>query len=307
MRTWMGLGGLALLALAGCQPSSVSGSYLAHYGNGAALMELTQGQQQVMGSITLITIKSDGQAERHDVSIMGGAVDVNGHSLVLTVKSNELFTQAQNVSGQIAGQSIDMQAPWGTSHFVLAKPGEFDAAVNNAVAAGKQQQQIQAQAQQMVDDNKHVTELTQSLAAYNARIESNPNGPDMARNQEEQLLSEAQKDLGILKNLEAQNKEIPANQLRFRIGQLAFQMGQIKFHVGQALSQGHEHLSGFDQRLASSPCFANARIDRCDALGEQKMRYVKVRGKVISSLAQLSADMQKNSSAMDAINKQAGN
>lgn len=44
-----------------------------------------------------------------------------------------------------------MQAPWGNSHFAPANPGEFDTAVNDLVAAGKQQQEIQAKAQQMVD------------------------------------------------------------------------------------------------------------------------------------------------------------
>lgn len=309
MKTRRTLGALAFLTLISCnQQTSVSGTYLARYTNGAASMQLTESQSgQVMGSLSLVTVKGDGQSERHDASIIGGAVDANGESLVLTVKPNEPFAMAQNVSGQISRQGIDVVMPWGSSHFVPEKPGEFDAAINNLVVVGKQQELLQAQAQQMATDAQHVSELTQALTAYNNRIEANPNGPAIARGQEEQVLAAAQRDLGILKDLEAQGKEIPANQVRFRINQLAFQMGQMKFQVDQALNQGREHISGFDQRLANSPCFVNARIEGCDTLGQEKLRYAKVREHVLSIRGQLAADMQKNGTAMDAINKQAGN
>lgn len=309
MKTWGTLRALALLALAGCsQPPSVSGTYLSKDPAGAALLVLTENQQQqIMGSLIIVFLKNGGSTERQDISITGGTVDSRSGSLTLTVKPNALFEQARNVSGSVANGAIDLTMGTSTLHFVPSTQQAFDEVANSLVSSGKMQQQVRAQAQAMAEDVKRISQLTQALAAYNTRIEASPDGPAMVRGQEEKLLAAAQKDLGILKDLVSQGKDYPAGQVRFRIGQLDFQMGQIKFQVDQALNQGRDHIGGFDQRLATSPCNTNTRIEGCDVLGQEKLRYAKVRERVQSNLAQLSGDIQKNGGAMDAINKQAGN
>lgn len=314
------LGASALLALAGCnQPHSVSGTYLARYTNGAAQMQLTESQSgQVMGSLTIITVKADGQAERKDVSITGGTVDANGQSLVLTVKPNALLSLAQSVSGQITGQGIDMQAPWGNSHFMPAKPGEFDAAVNEAVATGKQQATIQAQAKAQLEQAqaevrarteqvRHIQDLTLNLAAYNNRIQSSAWTPTVPREQEEKLVERARHGLEIQRNLRASGREVDASQAGVQIAQLAVAMNQIKIEVDQGIQQGRQHLATFDQALSNSPCYSDAKLDGCAALGEEKMRYASTRKKVEGNLVQAESDIARNQSQMEAISKQAGN
>ena len=309
MKTFGALGAIALLTLAGCnQQHSVSGTYLTRYTNGAAQLQLIESQSgQVMGSFTIITVKADGQAEREDVSITGGTVDANGQSLVLAVKPNALLSQAQNIGAQVTEQGIDMQAPWGNFHFVAAKPGEFDAAVNESVAAGKQQHTLREKAEQMANDEQRIAALTQSLAVYNTHIQGNTQGPELVREQEEQLVAAALKELHVVHDLEAKHQDFAADQRRFRVGQLAFQMGQLKFQLDGVLQQGHDHLAEFDKALAESPCYTRASLQGCDALGQEKMRYTTTRAKVENNLAKLSGDLQKNQSAIDAINKQAGN
>jgi len=303
MMRWLGV--LALFGMAGCSPQSLSGTYMARDDHGAALLQLTESQgQQVMGSMVLIQVKPSGQAERTDISITGGTVDANGHSLVLTMKANELLSQVRNVSGQVSGTGIDLAMPGGNAHFSPAKSQEFDATINALVEAGKQQQQLQDQAKRMAEEVKRVSELTQALSAYNTRILSSTQGPEVARRQEEKLVEAARKDLVLVQNLEANHQDYPAGQVRFRIGQLVFQMGQIKFQVDQVIQQGNEHLSEFDKGLANSSCSATARIDGCDGLAKEQERYVTTRAKVEGSLAQLSGDIQKNEAAIDAINKQ---
>jgi len=299
------MGVFALLSMAGCSSQNLSGTYMARDDHGAALLQLTENQgQQVMGSMVLIQVKPNGQAERTDISITGGTVDANGHSLVLTMKSNELFGQAQNVSGQISGTGIDLMMPGGNAHFSPAKSQEFDATINALVEAGKQQQQLQDRAKRMAEDVRHVSELTQALSAYNTRILSSTQGPEVARRQEEQLVEAARKDRSLMQDLEAKHQDYPAGQVRYRIEQLVFQMGQIKFQVDQVLQQGNEHLSEFDKGLANSPCAASARIDGCDGLAKEQERYATTRAKVKSNLSQLSSDIQRNEAAIDAINKQ---
>lgn len=308
MKICMGLGALALLALAGCGPQNISGSYMAHDDRGAALLQLTESQsQQVMGNMILVRLLPNGQTERTDMSISGGAVDANGHTLVLTMKANELFALARNVSGEISGTGIDLAMPGGTMHLSTAKPHDFDTAIDGLAKAGQQQQQRQAQARQMADDVKRVADLTRALAVYNTRIQSSTQGPEVARKQEEQLVGAARKDLAIMQDLESKHQDFPAGQVRYRIGQLAFQMGQIKFQLNLAVQQGREHLAGFDDGLAKNPCHTYANLQGCDALGQEKMRYTTTRAKVENKLAQLSNDLQKNESAIEAINKQAGN
>jgi hypothetical protein len=319
MKTWR-LGALALLALSGCnQQTSVSGTYLARYTNGAAQMQLTESQsQQVMGSIIVITVKPDGQAVRQDVSVTGGTVDANGKSLVLTVKPNEIFAQAQNVSGQISDGAIDLQVPWGNSHFEPTKPGEFDAAVNALVATGKQQAQVQAEerakqeqadakAREIANQVRHIQDVTSSLAAYNNRIQSATWTPAVPREQEENLVARAKRGLDIQQELRTKHRDVDAAQAGVAIAQLTVAMNQIKIQVDQDIAQGRHHLTEFDQALSNSPCHANATLDGCIELGKEKMRYATTRRLVEGNLAQAESDIGRNQIQIEAISKQAGN
>ena len=306
MKTW--IGALVLLALAGCGPQNISGSYMTHDDRSAALLQLTESQgQQVMGNMILVRLLPNGLTERTEVSITGGTVDANGHTLVLTMKANEFFAQARNVSGEISNRSIDLAMPGGTMRLSSSKPEDFDATIHKLAEAGKQQQQIQEQAKQIADDINRVADLTRTLAAYNTRIQSSIQGPEVARTQEEHLVDAARKALTIMQNLESKQQDFPASQVKYRIGQLAFQMGQIKFQVDQAIRQGREHLAAFDNGLAKNPCNTNANLQGCDALTQEKVRYTTTRAAVENNLAQLSSDLQKNGSDIEAINKQAGN
>lgn len=305
-KTWGALGAFALLALVGCGPHTLSGTYVGHDAGGAMLLQLTQNQEQhIMGSMSVVVLKPDGSLERREVSITDGTTD--GQSFTLTLKPNELFGQTRNISGKVAGDGMDVTFGGAPEHLATASPQVFNDAVQALTAAGQAQQEAAQQAKATADAAKTIAALTQNLKAYNDRIQGNTQGPEVARNQEEKLVDAARKDLGLMQDLEAKHQEFPAGQVRFRIGQLAFQMGQVKFQVDQVLQQGSEHINTFDQALAKSPCFTHTEIQGCTALGTEKMRYVATRAKVESNLTTLAEDFKKNGGAMDAINKQAGN
>lgn len=305
----MGLGALvALLTVVGCSPQNVSGTYMAHDDHGALLLQLTESQgQQVMGNMILVQLLPNGRTKRTDISITGGAVDANDHTLVLTMRPNELFAQARNVSGEISGTGIDLVMPGVTMHLFSSTPQDFDIAINDLAEAGKQQEQLLTQAKQVADDVKRIAGLTQALTAYNTRILSSAQGPEVLRKQEEQLVAAARKNLAIMLDLVSKHQDYPADQVRYRIGQLAFQMGQIKFQISQVVEQGQAHLADLDDGLAKSPCYANISLQGCDSQGQEKVRYTATRAKVKKYLSQLSSDLQKNESAIEAINIQAGN
>lgn len=71
--------------------------------------------------------------------------------------------------------------------------------------------------------------------------------------------------------------------------------------------QVSERLSNVDKGIANSPCHENPGLQGCDAQEQEKIRYTANRTRIKKYLEQLSADLEKNESAILAINKQAGN
>lgn len=80
------------------------------------MLQLTENQsQQLMGSMTIATLKSNGVLEQHQVSITGGSTD--GSSLTITVKPDELWSQSANLGGRVVHGGIDLRMGTVTGHF----------------------------------------------------------------------------------------------------------------------------------------------------------------------------------------------
>lgn len=298
---------IMILGLAGCSGGQpLSGAYVAKDPQGTALLQLTENQsQQLMGSLTIVALNSDGSVERNEFSINGGTTD--GTSLTLPMKSNEIFGQTQNISGRVSNDGIALTMGTVTLHFLPSTTQDFESDAQRLAVEGQTHQKLIAQAKALENDAKVVAHLTADLNAYSARIESSTSNPKQVQQQEQSILTAAGNDLQLMRQLETKHQDYPAGQLRFRIGQLAFQMGQIEFQIDQIVQLGHEHLQGFDQRIAVNPCGATPRLDGCDALISARQRYGLVRTRVLNTLAQLTSDLQQSQAEMGRINKEAGN
>lgn len=296
-----------MLGLAGCGGrQSLSGIYVEKDQQGAALLQLTENQgQQLMGSLTIVALKADGSIGRIDVSITGGTTD--GTSLTLSMKPNEIFGQTQNISGEVSNGGIDLTMGTSTLHFSPSTPQDFESVAQSLAVEGQRHQKLIAQARALANDAKVVVQLTADLNAYSARIESSTGSPKQVQEQEQKILIAAGNDLRLMRQLEARNQEYPAGQVRFRIGQFAFQMGQIEFQIDQVVNLGHDHLQGFDQRLAVNPCSTARRLNGCDGLTSAQQRYGSIRTRVLNNLVQLTSDLQHSQTEMARINKEAGN
>lgn len=311
MKAFGALGAPALaLAVAGCsQPASVSGTYVYSDASGAVELVLTENNQQlVMGSMSVAALQSDEMRTQAD-SITGGTYDPKSSSLMLTIKPNSLLEPSFNATGMVAHGAIDLTLNGTTLHLTASSQQDFDAAVAALTQKGVANKNAKAVAQKNAEDIKTVTQLSVELTAYDTRILNSVGGPANVRAAEEKILITAQKDVHILETLKAQGQggSYPASQVQFRVNQLDFQMGQIKYRVDDVLQQGGSHISGFDNRLAKSPCLIHAALVGCQALTQEQQRYAKVRERVEGNMAQLEADIQKNGAQMEALNHAAGN
>lgn len=312
MKTVRTVGALALaLMLAACsRPASISGTYGASDGGGAAELVLTENeQQQILGSFSLASLEKDGSMRRLEMSITGGTYDPKTGSLTITAKANGMLTQTFNMTGQMAKGGMNLTIGGNVQHLTSSSTNAFNTAVAALTKKGQEQQNVRAALQKMDTDNRTAGQLLQDLTNYDNRVLGSTGNPANARNAEEKIIAAAQKDMHILEALKAQRQgdSYQASQVQFRVGQLDFQMGQIKFQVGNALQQGRDHIGGFDARLAKSPCNTNAGLANCAALTQEQQRYATVRSRVLGNQVELASDMQKYGSQMEALNHAAGN
>lgn len=295
---------LGVLVLAGCS-HSLSGTYEAGDASDVAGLQLTENKdQQLMGSLNIVAMNRDGTLIRSGYSITGGTTD--GRAITLTMKANGLFGEAANIAGTVSGSSIDLTLNNAVYHFASSSQAAFADRAAVLEAAAKARRAGVAMAKERAQDVETVAALTRDLQGYNERW-VNPTGMNKAKSAESEVLATARKDLTIKRQLDAEHQTFQAGQVAFRIGQLDFQMGQIKFQVDDAVDAGSSQLADFDKRLSATPCNATPSLQGCAALAVQHERYNATRSRIQSGLAQMQADIRENSSAMDALNKAAGN
>lgn len=297
---------LSIVALAGCGGThSLSGTYVAKdAGDGAAMLQLTEDQSQhLMGSMIVVNLQSNGVLAQHLASITGGSTD--GTSFTITVKPNEPLSQSVNFGGRVARRGVDLTMGTVTGHFSPASPQDFDAAVSELAAAGKEQQSRHAAAQALANDTHTVAQLTQDLNSYSAKVEAHSPSSKSIHDEEEKILAAARHDLTLERGLNPQSFQ--ARQVRFRIGQLAFQLGQIKFQVGQAIPASRDHIRGFDARLAANPLQRNGKSSRMRCVGRRSPAFRVRAHRVLDDAKQVEADVQRSTAEMTALNKEAGN
>ena len=300
--------GLLVLTIAGCARHTLTGTYTAQGPRWAAMVQLTEGaDHRIMGNVVSVELTADGEMQRADLNVTDGTVDAGGDSIVLTMKAAGLLAEDHNATGKVTGAGLDLDLPAGTIHLARGSADAFARASQTLQALGHKEQSDRAQKKQAAEDAQRVAELAQQLASYSERIAHNPESPDDVRRQEEQLVAAARKDLGIERSLAARHQDYAAGQAQFRIGQLSFQLGQRKLQIEQAVQQGRDHVAAFDRKLAASHCAVGSQSPGCSTLMAEQARYQVTRAKVVGDLGQLEADLQKNVSAMDVLNKAAGN
>ncbi|ODV27284.1 MAG: hypothetical protein ABT19_02150 [Rhodanobacter sp. SCN 68-63] len=299
---------LIAFAMSGCGQRSLSGTYTAGDAHAAVMLQLTErADHRLIGTLSAVQLTPDGDAQRVDFSITDGSIDDQGHSIALTLKPNALFGQARNVSGEITSAGIDLAMPDGLLHLTPGTMQGFESATHGLdVAAADRKRQL-AQEKRAEDDLKRVAALTQAVSGYNQRIAGNKVGPEDIRKEEEGLVAAARKELAGQRRLAAQHRQFDASQAGFRVGQIAFRLNLIRMQVEQDVRMGHEHIAELDREVTTNPCVAQSSIPGCVALAGELTRYQATRTKVQSELQQLTKDLGTNMSAMDAINKAAGN
>ncbi|MCA7951356.1 hypothetical protein LGM43_13870 [Burkholderia seminalis] len=158
--------GSALL-LTGCGDRSVSGSYVAHYGNQADLLQITETpHHRFAGTLRHAGLKNDGTLTSSSANVSGS---VDGNSITLTVLETPLPV-GQNFSGSVTGDRIELTvangAQTGVEHFARGEPSDFDAAVAQLNQAGLPIIAARQRGQRVDQLNRQVNALTDSLNRF---------------------------------------------------------------------------------------------------------------------------------------------
>ncbi|KZC41170.1 hypothetical protein RHOFW510R12_00900 [Rhodanobacter sp. FW510-R12] len=299
---------LAALTLGGCGSHSLSGTYTASDAHAAVMLQLTEdADHRLMGTLSAVQLTPPGDTTRVDFSITDGSVDGRSKSIALTLKSNAMFGQTRNVSGEVTSSGINLAMPEGLLRLSSGTMEGFEQSSHALEVAGADRKRDLAQERRAADALKRVAELTQALSSYNGRIAANTRGPDDVRKEEEGLVATARQALAAKRRLAAANREFDSSQAGFRVGQLAFQLNLLRLQVEQDVQMGHEHIQDLDRQVANNPCTTQASIPGCVALSGELARYQSTRSRVRAELGQLAQDLATNLPAMGAINKAAGN
>jgi len=216
------------LLLAGCGERSVSGSYVAHFGNQADLLQITETpDHRFTGTLRHAGLKNDGTLTSSSANVSGS---VDGNSLTLTVLETPLPI-GQNFSGTVTGSSIDITiangAQTGVEHFAKGQPADFDTVVAQLNQAGQPIIAARQRRQQVDQLNRQVSALTDSLNRFVASAHQHLERLPKAQAYYDHAVSIEQAKLDRAQRLVATGNGVAQGQAGVIIGQMSVDKAQI--------------------------------------------------------------------------------
>ncbi|MBK5119204.1 hypothetical protein IQ288_04845 [Burkholderia sp. R-69980] len=219
--------GSALL-LAGCGDRSVSGSYVAHAGNQADLLQITETpDHHFAGTIRHTGLNNDGTLSSSSTNVSGS---VDGNSITLTVLVTPLPI-GQNFSGSVTGDGIDLTvangAQTGVEHFTKGQPSDFDAAVVQLNQAGQPIIAARQRGQRVDQLNRQVNALTDSINRFVASAHQHLESLPRAQTYYEHAVTVEQAKLDRAQRLEGTDNGVAQGQAGVIVGQMGVDKSQI--------------------------------------------------------------------------------
>ncbi|PRE88298.1 hypothetical protein [Burkholderia gladioli] len=216
------------LLLAGCGDRSVSGSYVAHFGNQADLLQITETpDHRFTGTLRHAGLKNDGTLTSSSANVSGS---VDGNSLTLTVLETPLPI-GQNFSGTVTGSGIDLTvangAQTGVERFAKGQPSDFDTVVAQINQAGQPIIAARQRGQQVDQLNRQVNALTDSLNRFVASAHQHLDRLPKAQAYYDHAVTVEQAKLDRAQRLEATGNGVAQGQAGVIVGQMGVDKSQI--------------------------------------------------------------------------------
>ncbi len=249
----------ALAAACSQKPPTISGAYINHDPNSAAMLQLTESPDgKVLGSMSLVSIQAGGALDRKMVNVTG---TTDGSSLTLVLKFQQINKEL-NVSGVMDHGIMVLSLPAVQGgqdiRLVPAKMEDFQVAMDEVSKnAGAAHQSAQKAAVTATID-KMVETDTAALILYNQRAKAPSNIADIDKHFEG-LLQFARQDLATEKGWLAKLNTSPvadgqAGVAQAQLGVAATQFGLYRDEVLTSVANSRAHIAQLDQMIANSAC-----------------------------------------------------
>ncbi|WP_416268258.1 hypothetical protein SD235_11355 [Burkholderia cepacia] len=216
------------LVLAGCGDRSVSGSYVAHFGNQADLLQITETpDHRFTGTLRHAGLKNDGTLTSSNTNVSGS---VDGNNITLTVLETPLPI-GQNFSGSLTGDGIDLTVGNGAQtaieHFAKGQPSDFDHLVAQLNETGQPIIAARQRGQRVEQLNRLVNALTESLNQFVASAHQHLERLPRAQTFYEHAVTVEQAKLVRAQRLEATGNGVAQGQAGVIVGQMGVDKSQI--------------------------------------------------------------------------------
>ena len=190
------------LLLAGCGDRSVSGSYVAHAGNLADLLQITETpDHHFAGTIRYTGLNSDGT----------------------------LSSSSTNVSGSVDGIDLSVAngPQTGVEHFTKGQPSDFDAEIVQLNRAGQPVIAARQRGQRVDQLNRQVNAFTNSINSFVASAHRHLERLPRGRVYYEHAVTVEQAKLDRAQRLEATGNGVAQGQAGVIVGQMGVDKSQI--------------------------------------------------------------------------------
>ena len=290
--------------------TTASGSYLSRGQGFAELLQITQTSDgRLIGTLSHAALKADGTIEQSRDGLTGA---VDGHSITLV--TNAPLSLGTSMSGTIEGNLITLVFPSGTGRFSLAKPSDYQAAVQLLTSEGVRVQQrlsdAQAQAQRaklIRDQNAGIADLNRRLNEYATRVTA-----PAATDQQKAFHATHERALARARQLWEKEQTFPrgslqAGQVDLAIGQVSIQLDTFNLPWENTLDMGRDHIKKHDDEIDRSLCRQKPDpvLTNCLEQDAAIQAYQAARPVVLKRIDDLVATLNTDKAAMKAIVDQA--
>ncbi len=156
-----------VMSLAACFERSISGSYVVKDSSSAELLQLTQQDGKIVGTLQHIALKSGGAIERLMANVSGV---VDGENLTLTVSLVGLPI-SRNLSGTVTASALELNlvgsaGAIASAHFARGSVADFNAEAERLARAGQSIKAEKLRADQVETLDRSALALEKALNAY---------------------------------------------------------------------------------------------------------------------------------------------
>ncbi|ALS66589.1 hypothetical protein AT395_17810 [Pandoraea apista] len=260
------------LLITGCDSRSVSGVYVSHTDNQAALLQITETpDHRFTGTLRHTTLNNDGTLSSGDANVSGS---VDGGSITLTVLA-AILPIGKNFSGAVTRDGIDLNFANGNQtavqHFARGRPSDFESAVAQLNQIGQPIVAARRHGQQVDQLNRQVGVLASDINRFVASADQHIKRLSKAKAYYERAVIVEQAKLTQAQRLKASGNSIAQGQAAMIVAQMGGDKSQLSM-ADDGLDRTHNDAISTENSLNArisawrGTCLDGGAVKRGDAI-----------------------------------------